>query len=155
MDIDKANVLGLKFNHGELITWSNFYDLSTRENSEISENLPFPTGRRVLTSDMITRAFEVNERNYEILTDEDSDQQIVVRDSKGNVLSAVKNTNGVWDIAGEFSYTNIRAIINRIPQGDTVNYADNLALGIKDGINTKEYDFAEDFKEYLNSLETI
>jgi hypothetical protein len=44
-DIDKANVLGLKFHNGELITWSYFYDLSTKENADISENFPFPTGR--------------------------------------------------------------------------------------------------------------
>jgi hypothetical protein len=38
---------------------------------------------------MTTRAFDVNEKNYDTLIQ--NDDQIIVRDNKGNVLSAIKN----------------------------------------------------------------
>jgi hypothetical protein len=81
--------LGLKFHNGELITWSCFYDLSSKENADISENFPFPTGRKVQVDSMTARAFDVNEKNYDTLIQ--NDNQIVVRDSNGNVLSAIKH----------------------------------------------------------------
>ena len=162
-DIDKANVLGLKFHNGELITWSSFYDLSSKENADISENFPFPTGRKVQIDSMTARAFDVNEKNYDTLIQ--NDNQIIVRDSNGNVLSAIKHqtkNQDYWTISGDISYTTIRAILHKIPQGDHVYYQDSLegvkdmsneAWGIKDSINTKEYNFEEDFDEYINSLE--
>lgn len=162
-DIDKANVLGLKFHNGELIKWSCFYDLSSKENADISENFSFPTGRKVQVDSMIARAFDVNEKNYDTLIQ--NDDQIIVRDSNGNVLSAIKHqteTQDYWAISGDISYTTIRAILHKIPQGEYVYYQDSLegvkdisneAWGIKDSINTKEYNFEEDFNEYINSLE--
>lgn len=161
-DIDKANVLGLKFHNGELITWSCFYDLTTKENADISENFPFPTGRQVQEDNMIIRAFDVNEKNYDTLLQ--NDEQIVVRDDKGNVLSAIKTQidgGYYWAISGDVSYTSIRAILYKIPQGDYVYYRDleglseinNEALGIRDNINTKEYNYKEDFKAYISSLD--
>ena len=162
-DIDKANVLGLKFHNGELITWSCFYDLSSKENADISEKLPFPTGRQVQVDSMTTRAFDVNEKNYDTLIQ--NDDQIIVRDNKGNVLSAIKNginAQQYWAISGDVSYTTIRAILHKIPQGEYVYWQDpegikelgnNEALGIRDNINTKEYNFEEDFDAYINSLD--
>mgnify|MGYP007133749229 CR=1 FL=1 len=60
-------MLGLKFHNGELITWSCFYDLSSRESSDISEKFPFPTGKRIGSGNMISRAFDINEKNYDTL----------------------------------------------------------------------------------------
>ena len=161
-DIDKANVLGLKFHNGELITWSCFYDLSSKENADISEKFPFPTGRQVQVDSMTARAFDVNEKNYDTLIQ--NDDQIIVRDNKGNVLSAIRNqtdTQQYWTISGDVSYTTIRAILHKIPQGEYVYWqdpdgikelGDNEALGIKGNINTKEYNFEEDFNDYINNL---
>ena len=163
-DIDKANVLGLKFHNGELITWSCFYDLSSRESSDISEKFPFPTGKRIGSGNMISRAFDINEKNYDTLIQ--NDNQIIVRDDKGNVLSAIKvqsEKGYYWAISGDNSYTTIRAILHKIPQGDQVYYRNplnntleeinNEGLGIKNNINTKEYNYEEDFDQYLKSLE--
>jgi hypothetical protein len=38
---------------------------------------------------MTARAFDVNEKNYDTLIQ--NDNQIIVRDSNGNVLSAIRN----------------------------------------------------------------
>jgi hypothetical protein len=38
---------------------------------------------------MTARAFDVNEKNYDTLIQ--NDNQIIVRDSNGNVLSAIKH----------------------------------------------------------------
>jgi len=71
---------------------------------------------------MITRAFDVNEKDYDTLIQ--NDNQIIVRDNKGNVLSAIKskddNSVEYWMISGDFSYTTIRAILRKIPQRDYV-----------------------------------
>lgn len=162
-DIDKANVLGLKFHNGELITWSPFYDLTNKEDSDISENFPFPTGKQIQVDSMTTRAFDVNEKNYDTLIQNDS--QIIVRDSKGNVLSAIKHQDDnqveYWLVSGDFSYITTRAILHKIPQGDYVygqdsegiKTLDSEALGVRDNINTKEYNFEEDFNDYINSLD--
>ena len=111
---------------------------------------------------MITRAFDVNEKDYDTLIQ--NDNQIIVRDNKGNVLSAIKskddNSVEYWMISGDFSYTTIRAILRKIPQRDYVYGQDSEgiktlnseALGIRDNINTKEYNFEEDFNDYINSL---
>ena len=111
---------------------------------------------------MITRAFDVNEKNYDTLIQ--NDNQIIVRDDKGNVLSAIKTQIGgeyYWAISGDTSYTSIRAILHKIPQGDYVYYRNleglseinSEALGIRDNVNTKEYNYKEDFRAYINSLE--
>lgn len=168
-DIDKANVLGLKFLNGELITWSPFYDLSSKETAEISEEFPFPTGKVVEQSQMVGRAINIID-DYEILTSkEQQEQQIIVQNTiNNNTLSATKNNKGEWIIIGDVDYTTSRVLFSKLPKnaklilsdipqlnrkalGITTNIIDE-EKGIYEYINTQSYDLVEDFKDYLSEL---
>jgi hypothetical protein len=79
-------VLGLKFNNGKLVTWSPYYDLSSKARSDESETLPFPTGKVLRVIDSVQRIpFDVIEKDYETIN---TTTGFAVVDNNGNMIKA-------------------------------------------------------------------
>ena len=83
-DIDKANVLGLKYNNGILYVWSPYFDLSSKEKEIESESLPFPSGKSLLINDSTEKIpWNVIDKNYQKVETEDGEAFI---DNNGNII---------------------------------------------------------------------
>jgi len=88
-DIDKANFLGLKFINGRLVTWSPYYDLSTRERAEKSESLPFPSGEKLNLADeaeVKKIPWDVIEKDYQKIEQPNNGYAFI--DNNGNIIKA-------------------------------------------------------------------
>lgn len=91
-DIDKANVLGLKIDNGILVTWSPYFDLSSKERELASESLPFPSGRSILINDNSENIpWNVISKDYQKIEIENGYAFI---DNNGNIIKAISNNNG-------------------------------------------------------------
>lgn len=91
-DIDKANYLGLKIENGKIITWSPYFDLSSKERENDSESLPFPSGRSLIVKDDTTKLpWDVIDKNYQKL-------EIIggyaFVDNNGNIIKALTSDKG-------------------------------------------------------------
>ena len=92
-DIDKANLLGLKFNNGKLVIWSPYFDLSSRERSIESEYLPFPSGRSLELQDDTNRIpWDVIDKKYQKVEIENGYAFI---DNNGNIIKATTLDDGL------------------------------------------------------------
>ena len=159
MDIDKANVLGLKFINGQLVVWSPYYDLSTRENAELSENLPFPTGKKLQIGLSHKMAFEVMDKTYEVGIDNDT--QKVIRDGYGHAVILQQDSNGVWnwtnqeDIVTPEQYQILMVALSKLSEGSQINFPDAPGLGIINGIKDfTNIDLASNLGIFLQTLDT-
>lgn len=159
-DIDKANVLGLKFINGQLIIWSPYYDLNTRETAKESEKLPFPTGKRIEYGLSDKTAFDVMDKDYTVqILNEGT--QIVVTDSFNHSVQFIKGENGVWNwvnaenITTPTHYMILMAALNKISDGERINIPDAPALGINNGIkDSTTLDRVQNLAIFLQTIDT-
>ncbi len=171
-DIDKANVLGVKINNGILQGWSPYFNLTTKEKEELSETLPFPSGRKLdVKAFPSSIAFDYLEKNYERIDRGDGRQAII--DNDGNGLVITETADGIFiELVGENTnnYLIEHAAFSKIEKGTKVfgNFNKEVFQVEEDGtfigINNSEDQkwFVESYplntdniKQYYNNLRII
>ena len=160
-DIDKANLLGLKFYNGKLVTWSPYYDLTSIERARLSESLPFPSGRRLIINDNPEKIpFNVIEKDYQKLNTEKGGFLFV--DNNGNSIEVIPTENG-WvletnlnsDGLSQNTYLIQHAVIKNLA-GEPILQNDSINPNVfiqENGIYTGKVNINEDIKLYLQSLD--
>ena len=163
-DIDKISVLGLKFNHGKLKTWSPYFNLQSKETFEASKKLPFPTNRKLEVRNGDIRPFDVLQNNLIVNSSEERITTIITE--QGDSIIVYPTDDGIhlnartWN---NFSPLNKYILLRRalkdikgqqiIFDNFEIPFGSRLALGITgDNIATGEYDIIEDFKEFNDSI---
>lgn len=167
-DIDKISVLGLKFNHGKLKTWSPYFNMQSKDTFESSKKLPFPTNKELEVREGEKRPYDALQNNLTVVTGELGETIIYTQSGNALVIFTNSQTGDVYlNCSNDFSsfppleqYELLRNAISKIPQGAKIHYNFNIsdrnldALGIRDGINTKEYNINADFDEFNESIFT-
>lgn len=163
-DIDKISVLGLKFNHGKLKTWSPYFNLQSKETFEASKKLPFPTNRELEVRNGDIRPFDVLQNNLIVNSSEEGITTIITE--QGDSIIVYSADDGIhlnartWDNVSPLNkYILIRRALKGIKGQQIVfdnfeiPFVSRLALGITgDNIATGEYNIIEDFKEFNDSI---
>lgn len=163
-DIDKISVLGLKFNHGKLKTWSPYFNLQSKETFEASKKLPFPTNRELEVRDGDIRPFDVLQNNLIVNSSEEGITTIITE--QGDSIIVYPADDGIhlnartWDNVSPLNkYILIRRALKDIKgqqiifDNFEIPFGSRLALGITgDNIATGEYNIIEDFKEFNDSI---
>ena len=163
-DIDKANVLGLKFYNGRLVTWSPYYDLREKHRAEESEKLPFPSGKSLNTDDLYSKIpFDVIEKNYVKGKGVNSSGQnfVVFTDDYNNSITATEISKGVWGLSQDLgtlnqnTYLLQHAIIKNFGQFTIINNGvlDENTFKFDDSGKFVELDKNNDYRLYLSSLD--
>lgn len=167
-DIDKISILGLKFNHGKLKTWSPYFNMQSKNAFESSKKLPFPTNKELEVRQGEKRPYDVLQNNLAVTTGEFGETIIYTQNGNALVIFTNSETGDVYlNCSDDFSsfppleqYELLRNAISKIPQGARIRYNFNIsernleALGIRNGINTKEYNINADFDEFNESIFT-
>ena len=162
-DIDKISVLGLKFNHGKLKTWSPYFSMQSRDSFEASKKLPFPTNRELEIRDGEQRPFDVLQNNLVVNSSEDGYNTIITE--KGNALIVYPGEDGLHLRASSWENTSPLeryTLLRRALQGVTgklildnfeIPFISRQALGITgEDIATGEYNIIEDFRDFNESI---
>lgn len=165
LDIDKISLLGLIFKQGKLVTWSPYFNLKSQELFNASKELPFPTGKSLkVVESAEKRPFDVLRNDITVTTGEFGEK--VLSTQNGNYISIFGTDNNFtincsqnFDMFSPLEqYSLLRNAVSKIPEGAEINYnfyisERNLnALGIVNGINTKNYNINLDFDEFNESI---
>lgn len=163
-DIDKISVLGLKFSHGKLKTWSPYFNLQSKETFEASKKLPFPTNRELEVRDGDIRPFDVLQNNLIVNSSEEGITTIITEQGDSIIVYPADDGTHLnartWDNVSPLNkYILIRRALKDIKGQQIVfdnfeiPFGSRLALGITgDNIATGEYNIIEDFKEFNDSI---
>lgn len=160
-DIDKDNVLGLKYDNGILYTWSPYFDLSSKERENESESLPFPSGKSILIKDNTERIpWDVIDKNYQKIETEDGQAFI---DNNRNIIKVHiinKNTYSLEFIPNQENlntntYLLQHAIIKNFGKGTIISNGvlDENVFNIDKNGKYQGINIINDYNLYLQSLD--
>lgn len=177
-DIDKISLLGLKFSHGKLITWSPFFSLKTREAFLASKKLPFPTNKELpmLSIDENSKIpYDVLRNDLTVILPEDSESgEMSITTPQGTKLiikqvvnpfggeDSVEVTAEGWENASKLEqYILMRRVKEALSQFNgqiyltnfNIPYTSRLAIGLQeDGHLTTNINKELDFEEFNQAI---
>lgn len=159
LDIDKVNILGYMFNNGKYVKHSPLGSISSDANMNASDEIPFPTRRTLVPSDMITkRAYDYIDKPVVV----DSEPGETVLSMEGNpdraiMLDSSAGSNGVvhyvLDIPDHIDpldrYILKRYALSLIPEDAIIDGPEDFSGTDVNLDGTRgDYDYAGDLKEF-------
>lgn len=178
-DIDKISLLGLKFNHGKLVTWSPFFSLKSREEFLASKKLPFPTNKELPMLPVNNQSkipYNVLRNDLTVIDPEDSqfgEMTITTPQSNGLIIRHIPGVLGFknsveissitdWENVSELEkYVLIRRAYEALQEFDGRIIFNNFdipvitraSIGLSgDGYLTGTKDINSDFEEFNHAI---